>query len=511
MKILHFACLFACLSLGGQTPPATVATTTPIAEDYQAIAAHLDAGGDLYGIINLRGDVQRATLLLQELLDLLRKIYPEEMAKVPPIDLKVLENHFAFHDLQGLGISSLPLPDGRFRMKWFYRFDGPPSGIWNLYSPTAEPVGILPMTPPEASQVVEGNLHLDALRVVVRGIFAEVMGEGGAQLVDLQLAKKVPQTDVTFAQIISALSTRLSFHATYKRPSTGNSDDDTRLEVADFLAKLRGAGAICTRLRPFLEKQKDISVLESASSLVYGLNINGREVLLAIVEKSTGDLYLASSLAYWEHCRNLKTTLAETTEFQKMYAGLPAEVMVFNYNSPEYSQYMESILDNLLQNMLKDDLIAEDLAAMQQIVKKVVMHFLKPACSVMVAQDGGWLAISHLGVSGKDYALAVAAAFPTSLASVLAIQTYAHAKTAENNDKILNNLRAFVTAGQLYLQMHGTDRATYADLVGPGKYLEELKSVAGEDYTELVLEPGMNSIFVITKDGRVVEYTFAPD
>lgn len=508
MKILRFAWLIACLPLCGQIPSAPEASTPSVADDYRVIAGNLDAGGDLYGIINIRGDIQRATGFLQELLDLARKINPQAMAQVPPIDLQVLENHFALHQLQGVGVSSLPLPDDRFRMKWFYRFDEPPSGIWNLYPPTAEPVGILPMTPPEVSQVAEGNFHLDALRVVIRGVFQEVMGEGGAQLVDLQLAKQVPETDVTFAQIIQALSTRISFHATYKPlPTETPVEQAPPLEFADFLGKLRGAGSLLIRLRPFLEKQKDISVVESVSSLVYGLTVNGREAVVAIVDKSSGDLFLASSVAYWERCQSLSVTLADSPEFQKLQMGLPAEVMVFNYISPGYGRYIETTLDQLLMNMPADELATEDRATIQQMVKRMVGHFLKPACSATVAQEGGWLTISHLGISGKDYALAVGAAIPAGLVAAMAIPAYGKARETSQEKTIENNLRLFLSAGQQYMLDEGVAQATYTDLVGPGKYLEELNPVAGEDYTELVVLPDTTSLFVVTEDGRVVEYS----
>jgi hypothetical protein len=52
----------------------------------------------------------------------------------------------------------------------------------------------------------------------------------------------------------------------------------------------------------------------------------------------------------------------------------------------------------------------------------------------------------------------------------------------------------------------GRDSATYADLVGPDKYIRRINPVAGEDYTRLVVRAQDKVISVRTKAGKTIKY-----
>lgn len=71
---------------------------------------------------------------------------------------------------------------------------------------------------------------------------------------------------------------------------------------------------------------------------------------------------------------------------------------------------------------------------------------------------------------------------------------------------ILNNLRQIGAAADQYYLEHGTNHAAIADLVGETKYIRALKSVDGEDYSQLNLTQG-NAVFsVTTANGVTVDY-----
>ena len=55
----------------------------------------------------------------------------------------------------------------------------------------------------------------------------------------------------------------------------------------------------------------------------------------------------------------------------------------------------------------------------------------------------------------------------------------------------------------------GVDTVTYDQLVGPGKILQEdtLKPVAGENYRDLVVRRGDESLSVTLDNGRTVEFS----
>jgi type IV pilus assembly protein PilA len=70
---------------------------------------------------------------------------------------------------------------------------------------------------------------------------------------------------------------------------------------------------------------------------------------------------------------------------------------------------------------------------------------------------------------------------------------------------VVNNLYTLDEAAKKYCIEHNVDTASYADLVGPGKLLAEVKPVAGEDYTPLVFTRGQR-VEVRLADGRIVRY-----
>lgn len=69
---------------------------------------------------------------------------------------------------------------------------------------------------------------------------------------------------------------------------------------------------------------------------------------------------------------------------------------------------------------------------------------------------------------------------------------------------IRSNLRALAAAARQYQLERGTASVAFADLVGPGKFIGELKSIAGENYSTLNFSPDVTAISVTTTDGATV-------
>jgi len=70
---------------------------------------------------------------------------------------------------------------------------------------------------------------------------------------------------------------------------------------------------------------------------------------------------------------------------------------------------------------------------------------------------------------------------------------------------VLNNLRMIAAASDQFYLENGTNQTTLAQLVGPTKYIKELRSVDGENYGTLVLRQGVN-LSVTTTSGVIVNY-----
>ncbi len=77
--------------------------------------------------------------------------------------------------------------------------------------------------------------------------------------------------------------------------------------------------------------------------------------------------------------------------------------------------------------------------------------------------------------------------------------------TPKQVEDIKNNLHQFESAADQYYLESTKTKATYADLVGPSKYIREVKSVAGEDYTAINFEYG-KPLTVTTAGGEKVTF-----
>jgi type IV pilus assembly protein PilA len=104
-------------------------------------------------------------------------------------------------------------------------------------------------------------------------------------------------------------------------------------------------------------------------------------------------------------------------------------------------------------------------------------------------------------------------AYPAGAAAPAAERRPAQPKSAADAGRqkvydqiaVVNNLYTLDEAAKKYYIERNVDTAAYADLVGPGKLLAEVKPVAGEDYTSLVFRRGQR-VEVKLGDGRIVRY-----
>ena len=82
----------------------------------------------------------------------------------------------------------------------------------------------------------------------------------------------------------------------------------------------------------------------------------------------------------------------------------------------------------------------------------------------------------------------------------------APAVAAEITRAVLNNLRQISAAADQYYLETGKTSVTLAELVGPEKYIKQLKSVDGESYEGLQLKAGAGPLTVTTAQGITVSY-----
>ncbi len=105
-----------------------------------------------------------------------------------------------------------------------------------------------------------------------------------------------------------------------------------------------------------------------------------------------------------------------------------------------------------------------------------------------------------------------AAVFVICIGLVAAMSTPAFNRVrARFQDKaILNNLRQYASAAQQFMLDEGVTEVAYDDIVGIGKHISTLDTVADESYENLRVRQGDTSLSVGSKRGGLVSYNYGP-
>jgi len=94
-----------------------------------------------------------------------------------------------------------------------------------------------------------------------------------------------------------------------------------------------------------------------------------------------------------------------------------------------------------------------------------------------------------------------------ALMAAMSLPVFAWIRNSSREKAVLENLRQLDVAAQQYYLEQGSETAPYEALVGPEKYIEQLRSVAGEDYSTVVFDSAAAELSITApkiKGGKVI-------
>lgn len=112
-----------------------------------------------------------------------------------------------------------------------------------------------------------------------------------------------------------------------------------------------------------------------------------------------------------------------------------------------------------------------------------------------------------LAKGGKETRIGLVAA---KTQEAISVSTDNQPSTEAANAAIHANLQRLATAAKHLQLTRGVSNVSYADLVGPGKPIPELKPVAGENYSTLSFGENVTAVSVTTSNGTTISYHFPP-
>lgn len=483
-------------------PPAVeVVKETERSRHFLAVTQKLELGGTLYGYADVDGDAVALAGALQGYLGQMAKTQPQMAPVLERVDLPALVGVVGLGDVKAVGVSSVPDGTGFFRNRaFFYTPDGRHGLLAGLGGAPA-PFARLHLAPADTDLYVEAEMDVPAIYKTVLEVVTKVGGESTASKFEQELRLAGQKAAVSVLSVVqnwkgrSAMVLRMNEGPGISLPPPSG----MQLPSFSFLISVDG---IAPTLRdsllqlPMLEKReeggREIFQLKEAPPMPGGLNP------IIAIEGST--LMLATNPEFMAECLSGKGGLAEKAEFKAALAPFGNKGNGLSYYTPRLFQRLRAM------EALNAGIPAQQRQAIDMLMAQIP-EIDRPLVTVRTNLPDGILVESYWNRSLKQDVAMVSVYNPVTigLMAAMAIPAFQKVRTESQRKAVVNNLRQLAAAADQYYLENGKNTATYADLVGPDKYIRQIDPVAGENYRQLQFRVGQ-PLRVRLSTGVTVQY-----
>lgn len=476
------------------------------APQFDRVSNFLDLGGVFYAYMDLTLEAENLGRVLTDIATKVRTSMPNVPAL--PLDFEKFMDATGFSGLDAVGMSSRELEDGYFHNRSILFFPEGVSGFFKVFGEMPHPFDSLDLAPATADLVAEISYRPGEIRNTVLAIGDSLAGAFGRGVIEAQLARPVPELGFRSPdQLIDSIGNRiiviLDFHADESLPGGPWGS----VPKTDILVAIDGITDLVESLKPTLEQHPSAEWVDTDT----GFEIRSNDPVpppydylqpIIVADTQTKRLFLTTNRAYLEECLQNANKLKNTDEFRQAANLLPSDGVLFSYVSPEYSETVIRVMENMVsQNpMLEAEFI--------DFIKMLVPSIPRPIASVTTVGPEGLYTASNLNYSHRTTvaSLAVQPVAIAGMMSAMAIPAFQKVRSTSQEKTIMNNLRQFASGGQQFVLEEGAREATYSDIVP--EYISTLNPVDGEDYTGLVVRSIGGTLSVTTQSGKTVEYTY---
>lgn len=464
---------------------------------FQAVNQHLELGGVFYGYVDIDGDMAAGGKKLSELAERFASLQPQlALAKQ---DYATLFGMLGLTDVKAVGLSSVATGNGLYRNRTFFYTPKGRQGLLNALGGAPHAFDEARIAPADADVFSEGDVDLPTAYGAIKNVLTKVGGDALLKTVEAALEKKTPSGIVPM-DLINSLSGHVVAFARVDPNQTLNipGPKPTKIPGVSFLIQVDG---VASALEAAIAQNKMLAKSNEGSVTIYeapdfGLGATLRPVLAV----SGKNLLLANSRAFLTEClaRN-DGGLAKQKNFQDTLTSLGGKGNGLVYVTPRFFESIRKALNDVAAQNPEAQL-------MMQGWIEAFPPITAPLISLRTNEADGILFRSTWNQSLKHDVATVIVANPVTIGMLAATAVPAFQKVRSNSQQksVQNNLRQFEAAAQQYMLENSKEEATYEDVVGPDKLLKELKPVAGEDYTQLVMHVNDEDLSIELGNGEVV-------
>jgi hypothetical protein len=428
--------------------------------NYGTVMSYLDQGGDMLVFANLEGVVERTVERMLAGISLAAVAEPDSGALNAIINrLPDFLEEKGFYAVESVGMSAVPLGDGRNRIKLFVQRDpgATDTKLWKgLFSGDPARLRVLDFAPADSVMVRAGSGEIDQIWAVIREMIAEIAP---------------PEASARFEQSLAAASEKLGTDIDSIIDSVGNQgslslslDHDKKIALPAKQALVVPAPSVLVALKV---EDNTVADLVDRKIAAAGRGQGGPSVTRSVVGGTELrkinmplPLPLPVQITYATHkgyflmgstagivekaIRSFdnKTGLVAQDRFRKSFKDLP---LVNNGLI-----YVDRSLGELILDVQKKMMLAESPEAQSDDYVAAVnklLSYSEPFSSEMVLVNGedGVLLQGRSTMGASEVVMATSAA-PVGLMAAIAIPSFIKARETAQQNACINNLRQLDSA-----------------------------------------------------------------
>lgn len=476
--------------------------------NFAPVAERLDLGGSVYAFMDFGTRMKDLGGNISKMLQAAQQMGNEPslmMASMMPIDQIV--DALGISNLAAYGSSSY-LEDDLYHNKSVVYMPEGVKGLFTLAGKQAREFNGLKMAPENADVFLEAGFKASAAEAMIYEVAQKIYGDQAQQMMDSMLSARPNPNAPTWAEILDKSDANLIAVARIGQPIMVQSEDlgDLAIPSVEFVIALENmAWLINDQVLPTdmmtPTKQGDMTVYRDNVS-----DLQDEEYTSdwdpAFVTRGE-NLYLVNKIAFLEECFAANSSLQNSAQFQQATKGFPQQGNAMFYVSKETLNAYVDLRDRLT---MADPTISSIMPMYNWMMPILTIGKQQRASASITVVDATSIYNEDRWPVSSGGMGSMSSVTTIGLLSAMAIPAFQKVRVQSREKAITNNLRMVASAGQQYILEEGAVKVTYKQL--EGEYFAPLESVAGEDYTGLVVSEEGGELEVTTKDGNTITYTY---
>jgi type II secretory pathway pseudopilin PulG len=471
---------------------------------FDAVNAHLELGGTMYGYVDVDGDLLELAGSVQRVVQHAAAAQPQ-FSKYAKQDFKVLMADLGLDDVKAIGLSSVHQADGTYRNRAFLYTPMGRHGLFAIFGGKPKAFVGTRLAPKDVDFYAEHEFDIYAIYQTVKTLITKVNGPEAGNAFEDTVKKAGFGAHFSLLDLLVGLNGRATFIVRLDPVKNLVLPGPKPVNIPAFSVLLRIDG-IGSAIEPALEANATAFTPSQEGSLHLYTNkqaspLEGIKLVLAVDGTA---LYAATSPEFLHECLGRTDGLDKNPAFVSALAELGPDGNGITWVSPSFFARIKALPD-INEGASPEALRFIDLFAGN------LPSASTPLLSVRTNLPDGILIRSRWNRSLKaDVAmLTIYNPLTVGLVAAMAIPALQKVRTDSQEKAITNNLRMLSAAADQYYLEKGVNTATYDDLVGPDKYVKAVVPVAGEDYHQIAFAQGRR-LTVRLPDGRAFSYPMGP-